>query len=91
MKSGDFLSGMLVGVVIGAVAGLLLAPQSGEETREDIKEFSIDVAKRTQEGARHLIESGKDMLEQGREKAAQVAGTVRSRLLHNEQGTEAGA
>lgn len=49
----DFLIGGLAGGVLGAVAGLLLAPKSGEELREDImetyddvSEYAHDVAKR---------------------------------------------
>lgn len=35
--AGSFAIGALVGAVIGGVAALLLAPQSGEETRKQIK------------------------------------------------------
>lgn len=38
MKTGDFLAGVLVGALIGAGVGLLLAPQAGEETRERVME-----------------------------------------------------
>lgn len=34
---GKFAKGGVVGIVIGAVAGLLLAPKSGKETRDDIR------------------------------------------------------
>ena len=40
---GAFLVGFIVGGVAGAVAALLLAPQSGEETRAIIKERSIEL------------------------------------------------
>jgi gas vesicle protein len=40
---GMFLIGFLVGGVAGAVAALLLAPQSGEETRTLIKDKSIEL------------------------------------------------
>ncbi len=36
MKSSDFLKGVLIGGLIGAAAGILFAPKSGKETREDI-------------------------------------------------------
>ena len=35
---GSFLSGFVFGGLIGAVVALLMAPQSGEETRTIIKE-----------------------------------------------------
>jgi gas vesicle protein len=40
---GAFLVGFIVGGVAGGVAALLLAPQSGEETRAIIKERSIEL------------------------------------------------
>lgn len=40
---GAFLVGFIVGGLTGAVAALLLAPQSGEETRTVIKEKSIEL------------------------------------------------
>lgn len=40
---GAFLVGFIVGGLTGAVAALLFAPQSGEETRAVIKEHSIEL------------------------------------------------
>ncbi len=40
---GAFLVGFIVGGLTGAVAALLLAPQSGEETRAVIREKSIEL------------------------------------------------
>ena len=40
---GAFLLGFIVGGVTGAVASLLLAPQSGESTRSLIKEKAIEL------------------------------------------------
>ena len=33
-KTNNFLTGLLAGAVVGAVAGLILAPKPGRETRE---------------------------------------------------------
>ena len=35
---GKFLAGVVLGALIGAAAGVLLAPQSGEETRKIVKQ-----------------------------------------------------
>jgi gas vesicle protein len=40
---GAFLIGFVVGTMTGAMASLLLAPQSGEKTREVIKEKAIEL------------------------------------------------
>ena len=37
MSVGKFLAGFAVGAAVGGVIGILLAPQSGEETREQIE------------------------------------------------------
>ena len=46
---GAFLIGFVVGGLAGAAAALLIAPQSGEETRALIKEKSIELADRAGE------------------------------------------
>lgn len=56
---GTFLAGFLMGGLVGAAVALLMAPQSGEETRTIIREKSIelkDKATETAEEARHRAE-----------------------------------
>jgi len=36
---GSFLAGVVIGGLIGAAIGLLLAPQTGDELREQVGEF----------------------------------------------------
>ena len=36
---GSFLAGVIIGGLIGAALGLLLAPQTGDELREHVGEF----------------------------------------------------
>jgi gas vesicle protein len=43
------LGGMLIGALAGAAAALLLAPQSGQDTRKQIQEKSIELRDRTTE------------------------------------------
>ena len=42
----SFFSGLFFGLAAGAVAGILLAPKSGKETREDIKQFAVDMGEK---------------------------------------------
>lgn len=46
-SSGSMLLSFLLGGVVGAGIALLLAPQSGEETRRKIKELSDEVKDKT--------------------------------------------
>ena len=40
---GAFMSGLLLGGIAGAITALLLAPQTGEETRKVILERSMEI------------------------------------------------
>jgi gas vesicle protein len=51
---------LMAGIAIGATVALLYAPASGEETRRTI-------VKRTKEGREAITDSGKEMLERGKE------------------------
>ena len=42
-KAAIATAGIATGAVVGTVAGVLIAPKSGKETREDIKEKSNNV------------------------------------------------
>jgi len=74
MKGKDFFVGVLLGSIIGAALGLLLAPQSGEETREAIGESARDIRDKVREGSRQILESGRDLIEQGK---GRVSGLIR--------------
>ena len=43
------LGGMLIGALAGAAAALLLAPQSGQDTRKQIQEKGVELRDRTTE------------------------------------------
>ena len=74
---GIFLAGFFIGGLIGAAVALLLAPQSGEETRILIRDKSIelkdkasetadDYYSRAGEYASSTLESGKQILDEQR-------------------------
>jgi len=46
---GSFLAGVIVGGLVGAAVALLMAPQSGEETRGVIRERGIELKDRATE------------------------------------------
>ena len=48
-NTAGVLAGMLIGGLAGAVTMLLLAPQSGKDTRKQIQEKSIELRDRTTE------------------------------------------
>jgi gas vesicle protein len=48
---GAFLSGFFIGGLVGSITALLLAPQSGEETRDVIKTKGIELRDRAKASA----------------------------------------
>jgi gas vesicle protein len=58
-ESGSSLAWFLAGGILGAVGALLLAPQSGQETREVIR-------RRTEESRQRAYEAGRQAAERGR-------------------------
>lgn len=66
------LVGMLIGSLAGAVTILLLAPQSGKDTRKQLQEKSIELRNRTTE----MVE---DTMAQVRTKANKVTAGLKDR------------
>ena len=52
--------GLLAGAVIGGVIALLYAPQSGKETRKQIKEKTSEVAGAIKEKASGIVDAVKE-------------------------------
>jgi len=61
------------GAVVGAAAGLLLAPKSGKETRDDIKGYAEKVSKSVTDIAHRSKVSIEAALEKGRALLAEKA------------------
>lgn len=45
-KLNKFVAGMLVGAAVGAATGVLLAPQSGKETRKSLRGRAGSIGKK---------------------------------------------
>ena len=61
---GLFFVGLLVGALSGAIAALLLAPQSGAETRVMIKDKSIELRDKAQQTAEQARAKGDEYVRQ---------------------------
>ena len=68
-REGDFIKGILIGGLIGAAIGILYAPRSGRETREEIARKSDELLSK----ARDEYEKG---LEKGRKAYEELQGKV---------------
>jgi gas vesicle protein len=65
---GTFLAGFLVGGLAGAGVAFLLAPQSGEETREHIRRRAVEARDKVQ-----------DTVKEARAKSEAIAADVKNR------------
>lgn len=92
------IAGILVGSLAGALTMLLLAPQSGEDTRAQIKDKSIELRDRTTEmveDAMAQVRASRDKLTMGgREKAKELLhqgqALVVEQLEHVSEAAQAG-
>lgn len=72
MSGTKFLAGFLVGGAIGAIAGILLAPKSGEETRALIAETAKDVTKRAEDTVKEIQEKADDVVSEMQKKGDEL-------------------
>ena len=66
---GAFLAGVIVGGVMGALAALLMAPQSGEEIRTMLREKGVEIKDRATVSAEEALKRA----EEARKKAEAFA------------------
>ena len=76
---GAFLVGFIVGGLTGAVAALLFAPQSGEETRALIKDKSIELRDKAQISAEEAIARAEAAAAEARARADELAKQLKAR------------
>lgn len=72
MSAGKFLAGFIVGGAIGAVAGILLAPKSGEETRQLIADGTKDALKRADETVKEIQSKADDVVSDMQKKGDEI-------------------
>ena len=68
-SGSSFFTGLLLGTIIGAVLGLVFAPQPGEKTREQLRSKADE-----------FISLGKSAWEEGKEAAGQKKDELKAKL-----------
>lgn len=89
METKTFIEGIAIGAVAGAIAGLLLAPKSGEDTREDIADELVALKDSVAERLEKLQELTKEKYEEA--VAAVLAEYVAAKKIPAKQAEELGA
>ncbi len=75
---GSFAVGFISGIVLGAVAAVLLAPQSGETTRRAIKGYARRTEEEVLEKAGEIRAQMSDTIEEGKRFLNETKGTIAS-------------
>lgn len=78
-----FLTGMLLGVGVGAAAALLFAPKSGEEMRGAIRERGLELKSRAEDVGEEGRQRAEELGDQARNQVERVQ--ARTRLVIDEQ------
>lgn len=71
-KKQGFVVGAIIGAAVGAVTSLLLAPKSGRELREDIKQKSADLYEQTGD----IREKGSEWISIAKDKGISVKDSI---------------
>ncbi len=74
---GSWITGLALGVVAGLTVALLYAPQSGQETREELIARLDDLRERVDETTRNLTEAAKMRFEETRADLSQAIEATR--------------
>lgn len=77
---GAYLAGFLIGGLVGAATALLLAPQSGVETREMIRDKSIELKEKAADSAEEALTRATKAMDDTRNRLVTVVDDLRSRV-----------
>ena len=87
---GAFLAGVLVGGLVGATAALLLAPQSGEETRTMIRERGIELKSRLEQAAADAKDRAEYVIQEGKQRVDSAVDAARRAARRRRPDAESG-
>jgi len=77
---GAFLAGFVIGGLVGAATALILAPQSGEETRGKLVSKSNELRQASGERVQHYREAAESYTQEYRDRAGNILADTRTRI-----------
>ena len=88
MSVTRFLAGFAISAALGAVAGVLLAPQSGEETREKLGQLATDLSDKTDETVQDIKRKADTLISDAQEKSEEIMNKLQD-MLSKDKSEEA--
>jgi gas vesicle protein len=79
-RNGDLLKGLIIGGLIGAVLGILYAPKSGKETREDIANKADELVAKAREEYEKAVEKSKTAYEAAVQRLKEVEVSAKEKV-----------
>lgn len=75
----EFFAGLMIGGLVGAAIALVMAPQSGEETRAQIRDKSVELKDRANETLAEAREKAEAITADARRRAEEIMADARGR------------
>jgi len=76
-KSGKWVAGAAIAGIAGFVAGILTAPKSGKETREDIKTGAVKAKTEAEKKLKEIYSELNTLIDQAQEKGKELSGKAK--------------
>jgi gas vesicle protein len=77
---GAFLAGFIVGALVGAATALILAPQSGSATRQQLADMSHDLRRSADSHARQYADRAGTLVSDTRDRAQHLTEQVQDQV-----------
>jgi gas vesicle protein len=82
----SFFTGFFVGALIGGATALLLAPQSGEETRAQIRDAGIELKEKAEATYGEVVQQLEEQTVELRAKTAEISSKLDEVIAQGKQG-----
>ena len=88
MSATRFLAGFIVGGAIGAITGILLAPKSGEETRQMLAEGAKEAMEKADKTVKEIQSKADDVVSDLQKKGEEIKDKLQE-MINKQKGEPA--
>jgi gas vesicle protein len=81
----DFFIGLLIGGIAGAILGILYAPKSGKETREELSKKTEDLIAKAKDDYERALAKSKKTYESAVQRLRELEETTKEKVVHVEE------